>query len=62
MVGAGVASPDAAKETRLSSESEIGISMAMNGSGGAENKSEKPPPVLVTSDAALDSCSGSLSF
>ena len=49
MVGAGVASPEAVKETRLSIDSEIGISEAISGSGGAENKSEKPPPVLGTS-------------
>jgi hypothetical protein len=57
LVGAGVASPEAVKETRLSIESEIGISEAMSGSGGAENKSEKPPPVLGTSDIGCGSAS-----
>ena len=51
LVGAGVASPDAVNETRLSTESERGISMASSRSGGAQNKSEKPPPVLGTSVA-----------
>ena len=53
LVWAGVASPDAVNETRLSIESERGISIAMSGSGGAENKSEKPPPILVISDTGL---------
>ena len=61
LVGAGVASPDAVKDTRLSMEREMGISMAMSGSGGAENRSEKPPPVFGTSDVALGSGSIDLS-
>ena len=56
-----MASPDAVKDTRLSMEREMGISMAMSGSGGAENRSEKPPPVLGTSGVALDSGSFVLS-
>ena len=44
-VGAGVASPEAV--ARLSEERERGMSVARSGSGGAENRSEKPPPDLA---------------
>jgi len=54
LVGAGVASPDAVKEIRLSIEREIGMSESMSGSGGAENKSENPPPVFDSSATFLE--------
>ena len=49
LVGAGVASPDAV--ARLSEERERGMSVARSGSGGAENRSENPPPDFGTSGA-----------
>ena len=47
LVGAGVASPEAV--ARLSDERERGMSVARSGSGGAENRSENPPPDFGTS-------------
>ena len=52
LVGAGVASPDAV--ARLSEERERGMSVARSGSGGAENRSENPPPDFGTSGASSD--------
>lgn len=56
LVGAGVASPDAV--ARLSEERERGMSVARSGSGGAENRSEKPPPDFPTSGASWDAAEG----
>ena len=52
-VGAGVASPEAM--ARLSEDSERGMSVARSGSGGAENRSENPPPDLGTAGASSES-------
>ena len=59
-VGAGVASPEPAV-ARLSDDNDRGMSVARSGSGGAENRSEKPPPDLagVCSTAGAGSFSGS---
>lgn len=54
-MGAGVASPEAVKDTRLSIEMDIGISLSISGSGTTENKSENPPPVLGGSDVGFGS-------
>ena len=56
LVGAGVASPDAV--ARLSEERDRGMSVARSGSGGAENKSENPPPDFGTSGASSDGAGG----
>ena len=57
LVGAGVASPEP-MVARLSDDNDNGMSVARSGSGGAENRSEKPPPDL-TGGA---SCAGLVSF
>ena len=63
-VGAGVASPDVTAPAliKLSEDSEMGMSMAISGSDGAENRSEKPAAVLTTlsgvSTPVLLSCLG----
>ena len=56
-VGAGVASPEAV--ARLSDDKDRGTSMSRSGSGGAENRSENPPPVLTGGADLLSSFSGS---
>ena len=46
LVGAGVASPEAV--ARLSEDRDRGMSVSRSGSGGAENRSENPPPDLAS--------------
>ena len=46
LVGAGVASPEAV--ARLSEDRDSGMSVSRSGSGGAENRSENPPPDLAS--------------
>ena len=57
LVGAGVASPEA--RARLSEDRDSGMSVPRSGSGGAENRSENPPPDLTAgAGAAGGSTSG----
>ena len=56
-VGAGVASPEAV--ARLSEDRDNGTSISRSGSGGAENRSENPPPDLTGGSDLQSSFSGS---
>ena len=75
MVGAGVASPEVTPPapppgpvpplllTKLSEDNDIGMSIAMSGSDGAENRSEKPAadlPAVVEPDGESDAGGGGL--